>query len=57
MHFNKHCFLDFWAIYRLLNVNLKISMKSVNLKLRTADMYSLIINNFMLGLQHWKTNI
>lgn len=57
MRFNKHCFLDFWAIYRLLNVNLKISMKSVNLKLRTADMYSLIINNFMVGLQHWKTNI
>lgn len=57
MHFNKHYFLDFWHIYRLPNVNLKISMKSVNLKLRTADMYNLIINKFMLGLQHWKTDI
>lgn len=49
MHFNKHCFLDFWAIYRLLIFNLNISMKSVNLKLQTADMYSLIINEFMIS--------
>lgn len=40
MHFNKHYFLDFWYVYRFPYVNLKISMKSVNLKLRTTDLQS-----------------